>query len=483
MKPIYYGLLINVPLLLTGCGGGGGSSSSDDSTSSSTTYSVTGYVLDGNVGTARVCFDLDGDNQCTSDDKTTYTDSNGYFELTYSDSSYLSSYELISDVRYSDATDSDYSSGAPDYDYVLKAFAQSDSVVLSPISTYMNYLSVYSDSTDSEILAATLDIIETNEQYSYSISSLTQTQLETYLQGNFIQSESASNQVVASFNTRLHNINEVLARKMQESQIAWEDNFNNGDITVDDSSWSSISATVVTNANATVFQGFDTIVEEVESYDYSSFDAETVSGTLGVSLPDDDTIQSLVDYIEALDEIDTEFSGTTYRNSYETSGYTVYQYYVFGSDGISVYVDMDGTCAYASAPTYSDYTDWDAIIDELDSIYESSSYYSNYSPMTEVSGPPTDCSSVYSLLEDALGDDIEVADSVEDDSSTTTFVGFPSSNVPSSAVSNVANQTVVQRSSSSPSIVSSSSSNNFASGTLNSCSGGGVWNSCSASSK
>ena len=59
------------------------------------TYSVSGYVLDGNVGDSRVCFDLNSDNQCTTSDEYVTTNSEGYYEIIYEEETTIEQYQII----------------------------------------------------------------------------------------------------------------------------------------------------------------------------------------------------------------------------------------------------------------------------------------------------------------------------------------------------------------------------------------------------
>lgn len=379
--------------VLSACGGGSGGGSG---------ATVSGYVLDGKVESSRVCYDKNEDNQCTSADGYVTTNEEGYFEITQQ-----TEYQLIADVRYQEASDSDYASGTPDYDYVMHAFDQSrDEVVISPLSTYLNYETTVGGKSKAQALHNTVSLIESYEEYEYTEEVEVEYEYTEIIQSNYIQGKESNDGHLADYSSRIHNINEVLAREMQESQAVWEDRFYDGNLYLEDSSWSSNSDTVVSNSHYTAFESFETIVEEVTQYEYSSFSAETVSDSLWMDVPGTDQIQDLIDYMETELRISEEFSGSTYMHTITSLYSTIRAYYVFSSQGISYYAQTGDYCVFASSPFNSSISaGWSEsqFVSEMNKAFDQvngAGYGITYSDLVKTSAPPANCSSLSDLLDD-----------------------------------------------------------------------------------
>ncbi|MGF1769355.1 hypothetical protein L4D06_18480 [Enterovibrio makurazakiensis] len=408
---------ITAVLILAGCGGGGDTADGNSPSSPAPTSStVKGHVLDGQVASARVCFDMNNDLQCTDEDQYTETDSDGYFELTYEESSILETYTIIADVRQSTAVDSDYGGGRIHNDYVMTAFDPTrEDVVISPVSSYINFESALSGKPANQVLSELTSTILQNEQFEYEASIETEVEYTELVVGNFVLGTDASDPHQADFNNRLHNLNEVVARKMQESQAYWEDRYWGGGVSLQDSSWSAHSGDVVFNANATTFQGFEAILEEVQSHDFSSFDAELIADSLWVDVAPSELIQELIDYNQLRSEVTDELTGVPYRSTVTFDGEMDYFYYwVFSDSNLRVYLDStDGECIFTDVPFPYDATyTIQQFVDEFNGYVQNNSQFGVIlGPMTPTNSVPANCSSVYAYLDDYnFDDDYDSAD-------------------------------------------------------------------------
>jgi len=392
-------IIILSMFLLVACGGGssGDSSSSGSSSSSSggsSTNTATGYVLDGNVGSTAVCFDSNFDNQCTSADTySTTTDSEGYFEIEYTEE--IMEYTMISDVRYDTATDSDYEAGSPNYDYVMKAFDQSnrDDIIISPLSTYMQHQKETTNKTNSQISQEVVSTIDQYETYEYSSEVEVSYEYTELIQQNFITNKESNDGHVSDYSERLHNINEVLAREMQEAQYGWDSGFFDNNLTANgETDWSTSSGSLVSNANNNVFESFEIIVEEVTSYNYSSFSAAEVSSTLEQQIPSAQSMQQLFTYMDAKESAANELSGQIIKLNYSSLGYNAY--YVFNNNSVTVYSDLGGDCVEMTIPIQwpTGFTAQE-FADQLNEFGTAQGVYA-----TVVNSAPTDCSSYADIL-------------------------------------------------------------------------------------
>jgi hypothetical protein len=468
-------------LTLTACGGSkevttttvteaGGSGSDTGGT-------LSGRVIDSSVGSARVCFDMNNDSQCTTGDSYVETDAEGYYEISYEEETIVEEYHLIADVRSSESTDADYASGTPDYDYVMHAFDQGTGKpnIISPLTTYMNYEQRNTGAPAETVASNTVQVIDQYEQYTYAEKVEIEYEYTEYVQGDFISNKGSADQHEADFNQRVHNLNEMMARQMQESQAVWEDRFYSGDVTVDSFDWSDNSHLVVTNANASVFQGFEVIVEEVTSFEHGTFDALEVSDSLWVDVPSATEINNLLAYISARETYSNEFTGNTYRHSISFNGsLSSYGYFVISSGSVTYYVEnvdnfVDNFCVFANAPFPSS-----GGLSESDFVSQMNSAFQEvnqqgggifYSDLARVSAPPSGCSSVGDVLAN-----IDTATSMETASEGDIYDNsvrpdqnwsFPAT----SAVLSVASPVK---------LAPSSLSSNFSTGTLSTCSYGGV---------
>jgi hypothetical protein len=468
-------------LTLTACGGSkevttttvteaGGSGSDTGGT-------LSGRVIDSSVGSARVCFDMNNDSQCTTGDSYVETDAEGYYEISYEEETIVEEYHLIADVRSSESTDADYASGTPDYDYVMHAFDQGTGKpnIISPLTTYMNYEQRNTGAPAETVASNTVQVIDQYEQYTYAEEVEIEYEYTEYVQGDFISNKDSADQHKADFNQRVHNLNEMMARQMQESQAVWEDRFYSGDVTVDSFDWSDNSHLVVTNANSSVFQGFEVIVEEVTSYEHGTFDALEVSDSLWVDVPSATEINNLLAYISARETYSNEFTGNTYRHSISFNGsLSSYGYFVISSGSVTYYVENvdnfgDNFCVFANAPFPSS-----GSLSESDFVSQMNSAFQEvnqqgggifYSDLARVSAPPSGCSSVGDVLAN-----IDTATSIETASEGDIYDNsvrpdqnwsFPAT----SAVLSVASPVK---------LAPSSLSSNFSTGTLSTCSYGGV---------
>lgn len=392
--------------VLTSCGGGSDDNATNTGGSDDDDRTLSGYVLDGAVEASRVCYDLNADSQCTAEDSYVTTNSEGYFEINLRDD-----YQLIADVRHSESKDTDYTSGSPDYDYVMQAFDQGrDIVVISPLSTFMSYQKNIKGESEETIVSDIVSIIAAHEQYAYSQEVETAYEYTEIIQGNFIQGRESDDTHLADYNTRLHNINEVLAREMQESQAVWEDRFYSGELNLDSTDWNANSDVIVTNSYGTTFENFEIIVEEVTAFDYREFNAREVSDSIWMDVPDISNIQSLLSFIDTQISLSEEFSGSTYRHSItdESTDSVVFGYYVFSPEAISYYHESEimgeRSCFFATSP----FADELSGVSESDFISQLNTAFSeinasvpgiSYSSLQAVSKPPVNCSSFSSLLD------------------------------------------------------------------------------------
>lgn len=402
-KQINIAILVAILLLMSACG---------DNTDEAKYTTITGKVLDGPVNKARVCLDKDGDRQCTDYDEYVVADQDGVYTMRIKDDGNLSAYSLIADIRSSEAEDSDYESGKPDYDYVMKGFEVTDGEnVISPISTYVDWKR-YDAATGSKrsqdvALGEVRYQIVNNELFSFGQLRPEQEIIDKDLiKGDY--SQDSGDDYDSNYNKRLHNINEVLARKMQDSQIGWEDKLYNGDVTLENRSWSENSALVIDNAQASVFNGFEDIVKEVGSVDYNNFNAKEIADKFSINYPTNETIQDLLDYNDYLGEVSSEFSGQTIKFSMTTTSYydnsstTMTFYYHLDNNGeLEVYMisDLLG-CLTQSAPlpvgTGGDFMkNLQTTIDQMNS---SGMTGVTYSDAVIVSAPPSSCSTLDDLL-------------------------------------------------------------------------------------
>ena len=296
-----------------------------------TTKKVSGYVLDGAINNATVCIDTNGDKQCNSNEPSSKTLSDGHYSFEYEESIDIAKFEVIADIRYESATDSDYTGGEMDYDYVLTAFNnEKEEVNLSPLSTYMNFQKKTTQKTEEEIVGDVTTLLESYEEYSYE----TEIELTEYVTSNYIQHEESSDEDISGLNRQLHNLNEVLARNMQQSQMQWEDAFYR-DVNLVSDNWYDNSQMVIENSQYNVFEYFEEITEVVTTYSYTeTFDAEMAASYFTFGRPDADDVQSVLDYMEQ-EENEEENSAV--------AGSGIIKYYTYSNPSNAIYYVYDAS--------------------------------------------------------------------------------------------------------------------------------------------
>ena len=331
-KEMRYVIFMSVAVagLLIGCGEGGGSSG--HSTPAVSNKKISGYVLDGPINNANVCIDINGDKQCNDDEPGTTTSNDGQYSFEYSSDIEIDEYEVIADVRHEKVSDSDYSNDKINYDYVLTAFDnKKEEVNLSPLSSYLNFQKKITQKTDEEILQETSTLLESYEEYEYESVEVTE-----YMTSNYIEYEQSSDEDISKLNKNLHNLNEVLARNMQQSQMQWEKTFAE-DVNLDSSDWYDNSQMIIENSQYNVFRYFEEITEVVETYSYTeTFNAEIASSYFEFGKPNARDIQEVLDYMSQEQEKEKEASkGESYSG--------IIEYYLNSVPNVKDYIVYNGT--------------------------------------------------------------------------------------------------------------------------------------------
>lgn len=410
--------IITAALFLSACGGGGGNNGGGV---------ITGSVLDGTVVSGRVCFDINNDNSCTSEDTFVKTNSDGSFELTYSDPEAPNKYRLIADVRAWESSDDDYGTdnNHPTYDYVMAAFdTKATDVVISPISTYMEQRVRINREDPIKLPNQVATMILNGEKYPLGTKPA-DAEIEKLLTGNYIQGKKSSDPFTKNFSTRLHNLNNVTARKMQKSQLRWEEKTA---ALKPNLTWEESSRTITNNANLNVFNNFDEIVNKVGAMDFASFDAISVETSFNLPLPNDSSINGVFDLEKTVAEASSAFAGaTTYKYTMTTSDYNggyLYTdvYYTWNSNSLTAYqynpkllYDVFGTnCFSVTVPinyaglSISDMVKmWNQSVPEMNAAMAG---YGSITTMSKVSSPPMGCSESGQLLNNF---DVSVASPTE----------------------------------------------------------------------
>jgi len=313
---------------------------------------VSGYVLDGNVGNSRVCLDINRDKQCTSVDTFVTTGSDGHYTLSYDATINIKEYALIADIRSNEATDVDYLIGTPNSDYVLAAFDPTATEVnISPVSTYMNTLQRATGKTSAEVTTEVSTVIDNAETFPYNGTQPLNT--SDYLTSNFIQNKSNADTGVANLNTRLHNINEVLARGYQQSQAQWEDAIYNGSVTLTTPDWSAYSELAIESSQYNVGTQFASIVQGIGSKPYNTFNAKLEASALMFGTPTITQVTDAIGYQQNVKSAQSELVGTIVKYSITSNGTTTTTYFHFSSaNTITVYIDFGGTlgCSTSTSP-------------------------------------------------------------------------------------------------------------------------------------
>lgn len=399
--------IVTAALFLSACGGGDGGGGGGV---------ITGSVLDGTVVSGRVCFDINNDNSCTSADTYVKTNSDGTFKLAYSDPTTPSKYRLIADVRAWESSDTDYANdnNHPTYDYVMAALdPKAPDVVISPVSTYMEQR-VHINREDPIALPNNVATMILNGEKFPLGTKPTDAEIEKLLTGNYIQGKNSTDPFTKNFSTRLHNLNNVLARKMQKSQLRWEEK---AAALRPGLSWEESSRTVSNNANLNVFKNFGDIVNKVGAADFASFDAIAVESSFNLPLPGDSSISGVLDLDKTVAEANTAFAGAqTYMYKMTTvdsfsGGYQYTDvYYTWNSNSLTAYMhnpkllqDVFGTNCYSTTVpmNYAGLSISDVVKYFNQSVPEMNAAMSGYgsiTTMSRVSAPPVGCSDAGQLL-------------------------------------------------------------------------------------
>lgn len=134
---------------LTGCSGGGSSSSTTDATDTTTTSS--GFVVDGYLGNATICVDLNRNKTCDSDEPRAVTNADGSYQISALQSQ-LDNFPLLAEIVQGVTTDSDL----PGDKLIPKSYKLASpagkGAVISPLTT-MIQASIEQDPTLTPITA------------------------------------------------------------------------------------------------------------------------------------------------------------------------------------------------------------------------------------------------------------------------------------------------------------------------------------------
>lgn len=309
MKTIRLLTIIFLTIFFTACGGGG-------SGGGSSSNSVTGYVLDGAVEDATVCIDLNSNKKCDSDEPTGTTDNEGKYLLNYASSIDLTKYQIIADISASTAKDNDYISGKPNYDYTMSSYDNSlDEVNITPMTSLMQNLKKYTSYTDSEIK----NFISTQIKYTDKYDNIRDDKdITNYLTSNYIKNKQSPIEEEQNLNTRLHQINQLMARNMQKSRENWDTVFTNYNYDLIDN-----SSLLRENANHNTFNYFEEVVESVQSQEISSFDIDTLETQFSFNNPNPTVLQSIFDYLKYEEQASNDLTGEAVAYDYTNLNTTV----------------------------------------------------------------------------------------------------------------------------------------------------------------
>jgi len=395
-------LVLSSSLLLSACSSGSGSDTKRSNTRSSgqsagiasndtvLNYQLSGYVLDGAIIGARVCLDKNNDGQCSAqDDYFTTTDNRGHFELGYHAATDLAAYRLLADVRMAEARDDDYVGSQLIYDYQLSAYNPSheqQNIVISPLSSMVAH-QVHYRGVDAGEAARTVELSLLTAMYperNYSVWSETEgwcydlstdsseselvcTQRIDYLNRHFVDLQDlASEQEDRDFYTRLHQLNQLLAREMQQSQQVWENTVFGEQTNNDESVWQDHASLIYQNANAVVYDYLDFLLSVLFSESAEDFDALSMSYRFWPYVPDsldiDEMFEIADDYTVWLQDYKLEklrlmsaMAGSVYQVDITTFGLTINGYYYLDNNNVKYYMHTGGACLEGEAPLPIDF--------------------------------------------------------------------------------------------------------------------------------
>ncbi|NVK29651.1 MAG: hypothetical protein HWE20_01515 [Gammaproteobacteria bacterium] len=133
-------------LLVVSCGGGGGSDSGTTDTTdggtpsapNSETQTVSGKVIDGYIEKALVCFDVNANLKCDSDEPQAYTDASGSYSIEDAPSDYVGKYPIVAEIISGVSIDRDRSEQPIELDgnqTSLSLITPAGETIVTPLTT------------------------------------------------------------------------------------------------------------------------------------------------------------------------------------------------------------------------------------------------------------------------------------------------------------------------------------------------------------
>lgn len=135
LKPIYLALATTLPLALGGCFDSG--NSSDTTTTPDSSSSLTGKVMDGYLGNAKVCLDLNKNSACDTNEPSAITAADGSYTMPGVTAEQITNYPVVSEAVGGQTTDTDLDGGVIPKSYSLSSPAGNGAVV-SPLTTLVH---------------------------------------------------------------------------------------------------------------------------------------------------------------------------------------------------------------------------------------------------------------------------------------------------------------------------------------------------------